>query len=494
MATADISLPNWAPSQENAEFTHKASEACYVGDLLWYDATNHVLRSAAVFTDQGSAGPTQQGFAAVFAGVSSSKQLSTDSTARNCRTVIDQIWEFPCTSSTFAVGDYVAPSYSSGLNSQNLVKVTDPSLAIGRVVKEYTSATTKVKVRLTSPIFLGKFAQDGASGTFAGQQANFRNILDGGDMTTNPAQRGTSQAADITSTVTYGPDRWAFKGGASSAINWSIAADTAVVGFSKSLKFQRKSGNTDVTALNLVQVVETADSIRFQGRRVTFSFWAKAGANYSGGSLTVKVESGTGTDQSAANMIAGSWTGQTDVVSTTQAITTTMTRYQFTGTVPAGCTQLGVQITWTPVGTAGADDSVTLNGFQLEDGGAATPFEHKDIELELALCQRYYVRFSEPANGVVISGAGMINGGNVQQVTLPLPTTMRTAPTVTVSAGSLKFNIAGTPTAVGGGFAAGTTHTQVMVTVVGTVTATSGQATALQGGGGSGYVEASADY
>lgn len=320
-----------------------------------------------------------------------------------------------------------------------------------------------------------------------------RNMLDGGDMTINPAQRGTSQAADIANTLTYGPDRWAFKGGASSAINWSINADTNVAGFSKSFKFQRKSANTDTAAISLCQALETVDSVRTQGQTVTFSFYAKKGANYSGGSLTVQVESGQGTDQSASNLIAGSWTSQAHVINATQALTTTMTRYQFTAVVPAATTQLGVIFQWTPTGTAGADDSITLNGIQLEVGNGATPFEHRDVELELALCQRYYVRFNEPASGVVISGAGMINGTNVEQVTLPLPTTMRAAPTVTVSAGSLKFNIAGTATAVGGGFAAGTTHTPTMITVVGTVTATNGQSTALQGGGGAGYVDASAD-
>jgi hypothetical protein len=71
---------------------------------------------------------------------------------------------------------------------------------------------------------------------------------------------------------------------------------------------------------------------------------------------------------------------------------------------------------------------------------------------------------------------------------------MRAAPTVTLSAGGFRFNIAGTPTAVGGGFAAGSTHTPNMITVVGTVTATSGQATALQGNGSTGYIVASADF
>jgi hypothetical protein len=320
-----------------------------------------------------------------------------------------------------------------------------------------------------------------------------RNLIDGGDFTTNPFQRGTSQASDIANTLTYGPDRFAFKGGASSAINWSQVADTTLVGFSNALKWQRKAANTDTAAFNMVQALETADSVKMQGRAVTISFCAKAGANYSGGALTVNVATGTGSNQSASNLIAGSWTGQANAIAKTQSLTTAWVRYQFTGNIPATATQIGVQFQWTPTGTAGADDSVYLQGIQLEDGAYASNFEHRDLEMELALCQRYYFQINEPASGVII-GSGMISATNNETVFIPLPVQMKSAPTVTVSAGSFKFNIGGTATAVGGGFAAGSTHTANYISVVGTVNAAVGQATLLQGGGGAGTITASADF
>jgi hypothetical protein len=329
--------------------------------------------------------------------------------------------------------------------------------------------------------------------TYAQNLANFRNLIDGGDFTVNPFQRGTSQAADIAATGTYGPDRWYFKGGASSAINWSSVTDTSIAGFGTALKFQRKSANADTAAVNMAQELESVDSIRAQGQQVTLSFWAKAGANFSGANLVAQVESGTGTDEGASALVGGSWTGQTHVINTTQVLITTMTRYSFTGTVPAGCTELGVIFQFTPVGTAGANDFVQLNGIQLEIGGAVSSFEHRDVEVELALCQRYFFNIAEPATGVIV-GAGMISATNAETIFIPLPVQMRAAPTVTVTAGLFKFNIAGTPTAVGGGFAAGTTHTVNYISVVGTVTATVGQATLLQGGGGTGKIAVSADF
>jgi hypothetical protein len=160
--------------------------------------------------------------------------------------------------------------------------------------------------------------------------------------------------------------------------------------------------------------------------------------------------------------------------------------------VPNGCTQLGVLLGATPVGTAGAADYVQIMGVQLEIGAQATPFEHRDIELELAIAQRYFFNIAEPASGVVV-GAGMVAGTNAEVIFIPLPVQMYKAPTVSVSAGSFKFNIAGTATAVAG-FAAGSTHTPNYISVIGTTTATSGQGTLLQGGGGAGFVQASADF
>jgi hypothetical protein len=144
------------------------------------------------------------------------------------------------------------------------------------------------------------------------------------------------------------------------------------------------------------------------------------------------------------------------------------------------------------VGTAGANDWVQLMGIQLEIGSQATPFEHRDIELELAIAQRYFFNIPEPASGVIV-GAGMVTGASAEVIFIPLPVQMRAAPNVTVNSGSFKFNLAGSPTAVGT-FAAGATHTPNYISVTGTAAGTPGQGTLLQGGGGSGFIQASADF
>ena len=337
-----------------------------------------------------------------------------------------------------------------------------------------------------------------------------RNLIDGGDFTTNPWQRGTSFTGinNATSPVVYTADRWfAYSNNASASISVSqVTGITAVAGFSQALQIGRASGNAITTPFSLGQVIETADSIRAQGQQVTLSFWAVAGANWSpaSGALNVLIATGTGTNQSAGSLLAGTWTNYSSLVVTpqqgasgaatnvAQPITTTWTRYAFNATIPSNTSQIGILISATPVGTAGSADYVQLMGVQLELGPQATPFEHRDVEMELAICQRYFFNIPEPASGVVV-GAGMIAAANAEIIFIPLPVQMYKAPAVTVSAGSFKFNIAGTATAVAG-FAPGSTHTANYISVVGTTTGTSGQGTLLQGGGGAGYVQASADF
>jgi hypothetical protein len=328
--------------------------------------------------------------------------------------------------------------------------------------------------------------------------ANFRNLIDGGDFSINPFQRnipglasGGVIATAIAATPTYFADRFFAAGGASSAILMAAVADTSLVGFNQSLKISRQSGNSNMAAISAGQVVETFDALRCQGQTMTLSFWAKAGANYSGGPLTAQVICGTGTNQSAASLLASTWTGQAQVLVATQTLTTGMTRYQFTGTVPANATQLAVLLSFTPSGTAGADDSFSINGVQFEIGASASPFERIDAQVVLELCQRFAWAQPEPGAGVVIC-AGANTSASSQLFYMATPVPLLKAPTVTVSAGTFKTNQAGVATTTA--ITAGATHTPNAISINGNSTGTAGQATMLQGGGGSGWIIASADF
>jgi hypothetical protein len=328
--------------------------------------------------------------------------------------------------------------------------------------------------------------------------ANFRNLIDAGDFSINPFQRNIPGLASggvittpIAATPTYFADRFFAAGGVSSAILAAAAADVSVPGFNQSLKISRQNGNASISIINVGQVIETFDSLRCQGQTVTLSFWVRAGASYSGGALTVQVVAGSGVNQSAASLIAGTWTTPAFVVNAQQALTSTMTRYQFTGAVPQSATQLGVLLSFTPSGTAGADDSISINGVQLEIGPCASPFERLDAQVVLEICQRYAWTIPEPVAGVVI-GAGANTGASAQLFYMATPVQLLKAPLVTVAPGSFKTNQAGAAAATT--ITPGGTHTTNAISINGNSTGTTGQATLLQGGGGSGWIIANADF
>lgn len=69
----------------------------------------------------------------------------------------------------------------------------------------------------------------------------------------------------------------------------------------------------------------------------------------------------------------------------------------------------------------------TLQNVQLEPGNVASAFEQRPIGTELALCQRYYVRFSGPSNYTPY-GMGSTAGTTSIRVLVNLPITMRVPP------------------------------------------------------------------
>jgi hypothetical protein len=202
------------------------------------------------------------------------------------------------------------------------------------------------------------------------------------------------------------------------------------------MKIQRDSGNTSTSPIYLSQSVESVNSIPFAGKTVTLSFYAKAGANFSasGSNLSLTFASGTGTDQNFVLAV----TGQNNFYNGSVNISTTLQRFTFTGNVPSNATQLGFYIGHTPVGTAGADDSFTIERVQLEVGQTATPFRRNanSIQGELAACQRYYYRqggasFFQPYG----FGASFSTTGAV--IAINLLVQMRVPPT------SLEFSLIG---------------------------------------------------
>ena len=248
-----------------------------------------------------------------------------------------------------------------------------------------------------------------------------RNKIINGDMTI--AQRGTSISVGASS-YTYTLDRFkTFSANTATTVSQNTSAPT---GFSYSLKLQRPNLNTGTNSLSTVQIIETANCMALQGQAVSLSFYVKKGANYSGGNITAQVLTGTGTDQGGDPY---SFTGlATPINDSSYSPTTSFVRNSYGGTIASSAKEIAVVITYTPTGTAGADDALYITGLQLEIGSGVTPFTTatNNIGGELALCQRYYWRTVPSASTYACMGTAIAASTTSAVAVIKNPVTMRT--------------------------------------------------------------------
>jgi len=245
-------------------------------------------------------------------------------------------------------------------------------------------------------------------------------------------QRGTSSAVTASSVNYYSADRWQpYTTAAGRTISRQVTGDTTnLPNIQYCMRVQRDSANTSTAYIQTAQSFESINSIPYAGKTVTFSFYARAGANYSATSnaLAYYLVTGTGTDQNLNN----GFTGQVNLIAGTATLTTTWQRFTATATISSSATQLGINFAFTPTGTAGANDYYEMTGIQVEVGSVATPFKTNGatIQGELAACQRYGYSLNQ------VSGAGAVGTGFNYSTTqgliyVTLPVSMRTVPTVT---------------------------------------------------------------
>jgi hypothetical protein len=261
-------------------------------------------------------------------------------------------------------------------------------------------------------------AQVGAAPFFAG-----KNKIINGDL--GVWQRGTSFTG--TGAVQNTADRWQGFNAATTTISRQLTSDTTnLPGIQYCSRVQRNTSSTSGFFVFFAQSFETVNSIPYAGKVVTLSFYARRGANFSSASnlLLAEVITGTGTDQ---NVLSG-FTGSAASVTGSASLTTTWQRFSYTGTIPATATQIGINFSYIPTGTAGAADFYEITGVQLEAGSTATAFQTATgtIQGELAACQRYFEMIT--GGGGVIGQAANTTAINIVAM---YKVTKRVAPTLT---------------------------------------------------------------
>lgn len=212
-------------------------------------------------------------------------------------------------------------------------------------------------------------------------------------------QRGSGATASFAiapSNTLYTADRWYFSNGANQSSVVSAATGlTAAAPPGHAAKIQRNVGQAGTTAIIFGYPLTSDEVARLRGQQVSFSGAAKAGANWSpaSGTFAINLYVGTGTAQKAG--AAGvNFTNVTNPLSISTNLAASAANLAITGTssaiVPVTATQGEIQVTWTPVGTAGADDSITLDQFCLVVGTLVQSFSDLPFDEALRECKRFY--------------------------------------------------------------------------------------------------------
>jgi hypothetical protein len=241
-------------------------------------------------------------------------------------------------------------------------------------------------------------------------------------------QRGTSFSI---AGGAYTADRWF---GYASVAGRTVSRQTGDTGFNYCARVQRDSGNTNTSSFYFGQPFEIIDATKFAGKTIVWSFYARAGANFSSTNLDVVMLTGTGTVDS--NAILAGYVGQTATISTSRTLTTSWQRFSVSATIPTNVTQFTIYFGFNPTGTAGANDYFEVTGVQLETGSVPDTFVRQggSIQGELSACQRYYYLHAT-GNDLSVSAGGYESGSAVVG-TVFYPVTMRTAPTLVSSTGT----------------------------------------------------------
>ena len=205
------------------------------------------------------------------------------------------------------------------------------------------------------------------------------------------------------------------------------------------IRLQRVVGDVSGNSYYLNQPIEHDNCTHLVGKNVTFSFWIRVGATFTG-NVSSYFYASIATHANTTHINDGMYyqnfrnatsteSGRLDLRGLTS---TTWKRISVTAYIPIGTMQIGVALgaAGTTAG-AGANDYFEVTGLQLEAGTVATPFEHRPIQQELALCQRYYQQIGGGTGDTPFMGsaASTTRGYGVYS----FPVTMRTAPTVSIN-------------------------------------------------------------
>ena len=286
----------------------------------------------------------------------------------------------------------------------------------------------------------------------------FKNRIINGAMVIDQRNAGTSVTIN-TAASTYTIDRWNAYGQGSDGVFTVQQSSTAPSGFTNSLAVTVTTADASIGAAQLYTIGHKIEGYNIadlgwgtaSAKSVCLSFQVRSSVT---GTFSGSLKNSNGTRSypfTYTISVANTWEQKTVTIAgdtTGTWLTTNGIGLTLTISLGSGSNRLATAGAWAAGNYDGATGAVTListngatfyiTGVQLEKGSTATSFDYRPYGTELALCQRYYYRFTKSL------GLSYTNSTPLDRVQYPV--TMRSTPTLDGSNNSY---------AVGGG-AAGT--------------------------------------
>ena len=291
---------------------------------------------------------------------------------------------------------------------------------------QHPSATNPAIVLATDGSAAGNF-----SSSNGGPLAGFRNRIINGNF--DIWQRGTSFTGNE-----YGADRWLHsRVGTTHTVTREpfTLGQTDVPG--EPTYYCRTVVSSVAGAANYANLVQFIEDVRtFAGQQVTVSFWAKVDSTKN---IAIELQQNFGTGGSPSATVTGIGTTKVSIGTSWQKVTVTATLPSLFGKTLG--TTVNNHLTLAIFFDAGSDFNARTDSLgqqsgtfdiaqvQIEPGPVATPFERRPIGTELALCQRYYATTRSSVRFYNAAGSPVVNANHSY-----FPATMRTAPSVTMTA------------------------------------------------------------
>jgi hypothetical protein len=215
--------------------------------------------------------------------------------------------------------------------------------------------------------------------------------------------------------------------------NTATAQQITAPGMAPMPQYLQINGAAGVTAVTIGQRIEAANCSDMVNRQLRISFWAN---NATGSNMTIAVV----TSYASAS---DNFTTQTQLNSTNATLTPGWSKYTITAFSASNASVInGISLEFrTPALGAGA--SLSFTGVQLEVGGQASAFELRPLGMEMAMCYRYFQRFSSNSTYTTLSfGQGLATTTTNGAIFVKFKTAMRSTPTFASSVSASNIRLA----------------------------------------------------